>query len=131
MIVSSTDVERLAKLLEPLPKDALPGRADPRAELDQAHIVDPHELPAPVVPMNATVRSRVLESGETFSMTLVYPRVTDAGGGTASILAPLGRTLPGLSEIHEIEWARPGGGEKHGHIEEVKSRPERSRADHR
>jgi regulator of nucleoside diphosphate kinase len=131
MIVSSTDVERLDKLLEPLPQDALPGRADPRAELDRAPIVDPHDLPAPVVPMNATVRLRVLEFGEAFSMTLVYPRGTDAGEGTASILAPLGRTLPGLSDGHEIEWVRPGGGEMHGPIEQAQSRPECCRADHR
>lgn len=131
IIVSSTDVERLDKLLESLPEDAFPGRADLEAELDRAEIVDPQELPASVVTMNSTVRFRVLESGEEFSMTLVYPRDMDEAGGTVSILAPMGSALLGLSEGDEIEWPRPGGGDMHVRIEEVKYQPERSGEYHR
>ncbi len=131
IIVSSTDVERLDKLLESLPRDAFPGKDELEAELNRAEIVDSREVPPTVVTMNSTVRFRVIESGETFSMTLVYPRDMDETGGTLSILAPVGSALLGLSEGDEIEWPRPGGGRMHVRIEQVVYQPERVGEYHR
>ncbi|WP_018866160.1 MULTISPECIES: nucleoside diphosphate kinase regulator [unclassified Thioalkalivibrio] len=131
IIVSTTDMERLDKLLESLPEDAFPGKADLEAELDRADVVDSHEIPGAVVTMNSKVRFRVTESGEEFSMTLVYPRDVDESGGTLSILAPVGSALLGLSEGDEIEWPRPGGGQMHVRIVEVEYQPERAGEYHR
>lgn len=131
VVVSSTDVERVDKLLESLPRDAFPGRDELEAELNRAEIVDSREVPPTVVTMNSTVRFRVIESGDTFSLTLVYPRDMDESGGTLSILAPVGSALLGLSEGDEIEWPRPGGGRMHVRIEEVVYQPERAGEYHR
>ncbi|WP_018863805.1 nucleoside diphosphate kinase regulator [Thioalkalivibrio sp. ARh3] len=131
IVVSNTDMERLDKLLESLPDDSFPGKADLEAELDRADVVDSHEIPGSVVTMNSRVRFRVIESGEEFSLTLVYPRDVDESGGTLSILAPVGSALLGLSEGDEIEWPRPGGGKMHVRIEAVEYQPERAGEYHR
>ncbi|WP_038054149.1 nucleoside diphosphate kinase regulator [Thioalkalivibrio sp. ALJ1] len=131
IVVSTTDMERLDKLLESLPADAFPGKTDLEAELDRADVVDSHAIPGSVVTMNSRVRFRVIESGDEFSMTLVYPRDVDESGGTLSILAPVGSALLGLSEGDEIGWPRPGGGQMHVQIEEVEYQPERAGEYHR
>ncbi|WP_018862739.1 nucleoside diphosphate kinase regulator [Thioalkalivibrio sp. ALJ3] len=131
IVVSSTDIERLDKLLESLPDDSFPGKGDLEAELDRADVVDSREIPGSVVTMNSKVRFRVVESGEEFSLTLVYPRDVDDSGGTLSILAPVGSALLGLSEGDEIEWPRPGGGQMHVRIEAVEYQPERAGEYHR
>ncbi|WP_019626754.1 nucleoside diphosphate kinase regulator [Thioalkalivibrio sp. ALJT] len=129
--VSATDVERLDKLLESMPADAFPGKADLEAELERAEVVESKSIPPTVVTMNSRVRFRVIESDEVFEMTLVYPRDMDESGGTLSILAPVGSALLGLSEGNEIEWPRPGGGRMHVRIDAVLYQPERAGEYHR
>lgn len=131
IVVSSLDADRLENLLDSLPADAFPGRADLEAELARADIVEPHAVPPTVVTMNSTVKFRVESSSETFSLTLVYPKDMDSSGGRISILAPVGSALLGLSQGDEIEWPRPGGGTLRVHIEEVLYQPERSGEYHR
>ncbi len=129
--ISSRDVDRLERLMESLPRDAFPGRAELEEELARAEIVDPEEVPPTVVTMNSTVRFRVAATGETFTLTLVYPKDVDASGQTISILAPVGSALLGLSQGEEIEWPKPGGGELRVRIEEVVYQPERAGEYHR
>ena len=81
--------------------------------------------------MNSTVRFSAEASGESFELTLVYPKDTDASGKTISILAPVGSALLGLSQGDAIEWPRPGGGVMKVRVEEVTYQPERSGALHR
>ncbi|MEW6331284.1 MAG: nucleoside diphosphate kinase regulator [Pseudomonadota bacterium] len=131
IIVSSTDAERLEKLLESLPGDAFPGKRDLEDELARAEIVDPKAIPPTVVTMNSTVRFKVASSAEEFCLTLVYPRDLDGSSGRISILAPVGSALLGLSQGDEIEWPKPGGGVLHVRIEEVTYQPERAGEYHR
>ena len=131
IVISSLDAERLDRLLESLPANAFPGRADLEAELMRAEVVEPQEIPPTVVTMNSTVEFRVASSSEVFRLTLVYPKDVDASGGTISILAPVGSALLGLSEGDQIEWPKPGGGSLQVLIEKVVYQPERAGELHR
>ncbi len=131
VVISSLDAERLERLLESLPANAFPGKADLERELERAEVVDSKEVPPSVVTMNSTVRFKVESSAEEFCLTLVYPKDVDATGGTISILAPVGSALLGLSEGDEIAWPKPGGGTVRVRIEEVIYQPERSGEYHR
>ena len=129
--ISTTDADRLDRLLASLPRAAFAGRAALEAELARAHIVEPHEVPPTVVTMNSTVKFTAETSGEEFELTLVYPKDTDASGKTISILAPVGSALLGLSQGDSIEWPKPGGGLMKVRVTEVTYQPERSGALHR
>ncbi len=126
IIISSQDLERLEILLDSLPAGSFPGKQDLEDELERATIVEPGSVPPTVVTMNSTVKFCIEPSGETFCLTLVYPRDVDAEGRTISVLAPVGSALLGLSLGDEIEWPRPGGGVLHVRIEEILYQPERS-----
>lgn len=131
VIISSLDAERLESLLESLPGNAFPGKADLEQELARAAIVDSKDVPPSVVTMNSKVRFRIESSAEEFCLTLVYPRDVDSSGGTISILAPVGSALLGLSQGDMIEWPRPGGGTLKVQIKEVVYQPERAGEFHR
>ena len=131
IVISSTDLERLERLLDSQPAGAFPGKAELEAELARADVVEPQDVPPSVVTMNSVVRFRVDENGEEFLLTLVYPRDVDDSGRTVSILAPVGSALIGLTEGDRIEWPRPGGGTLRVHIEEVVEQPERAGDYHR
>lgn len=131
IVISSLDAERLERLLDSLPKNAFPGRADLESELERAEVVDPKEMPPDVVTMNSTVRFMIESSSEEFSLTLVYPKDVDAKGGTISVLAPVGSALLGLSQGDRIEWPGPGGKLLKVRIVEVSYQPERAGEYHR
>lgn len=124
VIVSSQDYDRLDTLMASLPADSFPGRAALQAELDRAEVVEPHEMPADVVTMNSTVRFVMESTGESFEMTLVYPRDSTGEPDRISILAPVGSALLGLSVGESIEWPRPGGGMIRVRIDEILYQPE-------
>lgn len=131
IVVSSTDVERLDKLLDSMPDNSFPAMADLVAELGRAEVVASADVPPSVVTMNSTVKFSVESSNEEFCLTLVYPKDIDASGEKISILAPVGSALLGLSEGDEIEWPRPGGGSVQVRIKEVVYQPERAGEYHR
>ncbi|TVQ73694.1 MAG: nucleoside diphosphate kinase regulator [Chromatiaceae bacterium] len=124
VIVSSQDYDRLDTLMASLPEDSFPGRAALQAELDRAEVVEPHEMPADVVTMNSTVRFVMESTGESFEMTLVYPRDSTGDPNRISIVAPVGSALLGLSVGESIEWPRPGGGIIRVRIDEILYQPE-------
>ena len=130
IILTSQDLDRLDALLESLPATVFPGRAELRAELDRAEIVESDVVPPDVVTMNSKVRF-ALESGEEFCLTLVYPKDMDDSAETISILAPVGSALLGLSAGDHIEWPRPGGGMMKVRLVEVVYQPERAGEFHR
>ncbi|MEZ5435502.1 MAG: nucleoside diphosphate kinase regulator [Pseudomonadales bacterium] len=128
--ISSLDAERLEALLDSLKPDAV-GRAALEAELARATVVEPQQIPSHVVTMNSTVKFAMQATGETFEMTLVYPKDVDGSGKTVSILAPVGSALLGLSQGDEIEWPNPAGGLTTVKVQEVIYQPERAGAHHR
>src|SRR5690554_647645 len=103
-------MERLERILEPMPANAFPGMAELESELDRAEVVDSKDVPATVVTMNSTVKFKVTSSDEEFCLTLVYPKDLGDSSEKISVLAPIGSALLGLSEGDEIEWPRPAGG---------------------
>lgn len=131
IVISSLDADRLDSLLESLPSDAFPGKAELLEELGRAEVVEPQAIPPTVVTMNSTVSFRVLSTSQEFEMTLVYPKDVDGSGKTISILAPVGSALLGLSQGDEIEWPKPGGGVLQVRIESVIYQPERTGEYHR
>ena len=131
IVISERDAERLEALLEALPANAFPGKAELEAELGRAEILAPEAIPPGVVTMNSTVKFRVSSSNEEFTLTLVYPRDVDQSGKTISILAPVGSAMLGLSQGDEIEWPRPGGGTLKVCVEEILYQPERAGEYHR
>lgn len=131
LVISSLDADRLDRMLSELPPGSFPGRQDLEAELLRARLVEPADVPADVVTMNSLAQFRVLNSGEVFTLTLVYPKDMDDSGAKISILAPVGTALLGLSQDDEIDWPKPGGGEVRVRIEAVAYQPERAGAYHR
>ncbi|MBZ0131655.1 MAG: nucleoside diphosphate kinase regulator [Rhodocyclaceae bacterium] len=125
IILTSQDLNRLEALLNTLSAAAFPGKTELRAELDRAEVVEPQDVPSDVVTMNSKVRF-ALESGEEFSLTLVYPHDMDGSAERISILAPVGSALLGLSVGEHIEWPRPGGGMMKVRLVEVIYQPERA-----
>lgn len=131
IIISSLDADRLDALLESLPAQGVPGKAELEDELDRADVVGPKEVPPNVVTMNSTVRFRETPGEQEFELTLVYPRDTDGSGTRISVLAPVGSALLGLAVGDEIEWPKPGGGTLKVRIEDVIYQPERAGEFHR
>lgn len=123
--MTSLDLDRLEAILDALPTETFPGKSELRAELDRAEVVEPEDVPPNVVTMNSKVRF-VLESGEEFCLTLVYPQDIDGSADRISILAPVGSALLGLSAGEQIEWPRPGGGVMKVRLVEVIYQPERA-----
>ena len=131
IILTSLDLDRLEALLDSLPANAFAGRAELQAELERAEIVAPDKVPPDVVTMNSTVRFTIAETGETFRLTLVYPKDVGGDAGRISVLAPVGSALLGLSVGDEMQWPRPGGGVSTVRVDEVVYQPERSGELHR
>lgn len=131
IFISTTDAERLERLLDSSSDRSFPGRNALEAELARADLLKPQDMPPSVVTMNSTVRFKVASSSEEFCLTLVYPKDVDEKGGTISILAPVGSALLGLSQGDEIEWPGPGGKNIQVRIEEVTWQPERAGEFHR
>lgn len=125
IILTSLDFDRLEAILDALPVETFPGKTELRGELDRAEVVEPQDVPSDVVTMNSKVRF-VLESGEEFCLTLVYPQDIDGSTERISILAPVGSALLGLSAGAQIEWPRPGGGVMKVRLVEVVYQPERA-----
>jgi len=125
IILTSLDFDRLEAILDALPTETFPGKTELQGELDRAEVVEPQDVPPDVVTMNSKVRF-VLESGEEFCLTLVYPQDIDGSTERISILAPVGSALLGLSAGAQIEWPRPGGGVMKVRLVEVVYQPERA-----
>lgn len=130
LIITSRDHDRLEALLDSLPAGAFPNKAALEGELKRAEIVTAEQLPPNVVTMNSTVRFTIAESGDEFTLTLVYPK--DAGeADRISVFAPVGSALLGLAVGDELQWPRPGGGVSTVRVVDVLYQPERAGDLHR
>jgi regulator of nucleoside diphosphate kinase len=130
IVLTSRDYDRLETLLASLPAGELPNKAALEAEIQRASIVSSEQIPPNVVTMNSTVRFTIAQSGEEFTLTLVYPK--DAGeADRISVLAPVGTALLGLAVGDELDWPRPGGGVSTVRVTDVVYQPERAGELHR
>ena len=79
------------------------------AELARAKVMEPDQIGADVVTMNATVEFRDEATGRTRRVTLVYPKDADILKGKVSVLTPVGAALIGLAAGDSIEWETRDG----------------------
>ena len=131
IVLTSRDFDRLEALLDSLPRNGFPDKANLQTELKRAEVVPPEKIPPDVVTMNSTVRFTIAGSSEDFRLTLVYPKDVESQPDRISVLAPIGSALLGLSVGDELEWPRPGGGMTKVRVVEVVYQPERSGELHR
>jgi regulator of nucleoside diphosphate kinase len=104
IVLSRFDQQRLL--------DAIGKRSDLdelRDEIEDAEVLDAHEMPSDVVTMNSVVRFTDEVSGEETEATVVFPGNTDGGRNRVSVFAPIGSALLGLRVGESIDWPLPGG----------------------
>ena len=109
IIVSAHDLARLDAMLESPTHARNPAAAALADELNRAQILEPDQVPADTVTMHSTVECEDELSGDTHSLTLVYPHEADFDQGRVSVLAPVGSALLGLTCGQSIDWTAPGG----------------------
>lgn len=125
--VTQQDMERLRALITATGG----GRGDDRdrpylttlaAELDQAVVVGPDDIPPDVVTMNSRVRLR--DGRRTWNMSLVFPENADPEEGSISVLAPLGAAMLGCRVGQTVRFRVPGGAQRECDILSVLYQPE-------
>lgn len=105
--MTCSDHERLYRLAESFTRN--PAVADQLlAELDRARVVDEERIGVDVVCMGSTLRFTT-DTGEDWTVTLVYPGEADIAEGKVSILTPIGAALIGLSAGQSIDWTARDG----------------------
>jgi regulator of nucleoside diphosphate kinase len=122
IFITEADMRRL----EPLIEDMKNSRDDLRAlqaELVQARVVAPRDVPADVITMNSKVRLRDLETSEEMTYTLVFPDQANIEQGRISVVAPVGTAMLGHRVGDEFEWQVPAGSVRL-RVEELLYQPE-------
>ncbi|HSC87967.1 MAG TPA: nucleoside diphosphate kinase regulator [Polyangiaceae bacterium] len=125
IIISTSDYQRIASLLDAVDFGQYGTHEQLWTELDRADLVEPSAMPPDVVSMNSRVRFRI-DGEESREMTLCYPKDVNSSGHFVSVLAPIGSALLGMRVGQEIEWRLPGGRTKKVLIEAVNYQPERA-----
>jgi regulator of nucleoside diphosphate kinase len=74
--------------------------------------------------MNSRVRIMDPDTGESRTITLVYPGEEDSLRGKVSVFTPLGTALLGLPEGARMEWRTLDGRRKSISVLEVQYQPE-------
>ena len=124
--VTAHDVKRLNELLAVAETFNYRERSDLKsmeAELQNALVVESHEIPPNVVTMNSRLVFRDLEDDSAMEVTLVFPADADIDQGKMSVLSPIGTGLLGYAVGDTIEWVVPGG-TRNVCIEEILYQPE-------
>jgi regulator of nucleoside diphosphate kinase len=108
--ISMRDAERLRHLAEAA-VEKYPATAEFLArEIDRADI-RPADAPMHgLVAMDSEVTFRDDITGQSRTVTLVYPEAADVDAGRISVLTPIGAALIGLSPGQSIEFQTPTGG---------------------
>ena len=79
------------------------------AELEQAKIVEPEEMPHNVVTMNSKVKITFVNTGKQIELKIVYPQDADINQNLISIFSPIAAALIGYKEGETIDWIVPSG----------------------
>ena len=98
------DMEKLIRLA-----DAADGRFAQTGdflarEIDRAEVIEDFERRPGLVAMGSRVTFRDNTTGQTRTITLVYPEDADVAQNRISVLTPIGAALIGLSVSQSIEW---------------------------
>ncbi|HEY4370198.1 MAG TPA: GreA/GreB family elongation factor [Steroidobacteraceae bacterium] len=112
IVLTRLDVGRLRAILARQPHTSRLDREhalDLGNEIEQATIVEDHELATDVVTMDSKVCVRDMATGEIQEYTLVSPLQADVAASHISVLAPMGTALLGFRQGDQVEWHMPGG----------------------
>ena len=101
-------MNRLRPLIDAM-KNSRDDLRDLQAELRQARVVAPADIPPDVITMNSKARLRDLETGEKMIYTLVFPDVANIEDGKISVVAPIGTAMLGQRVGDEVQWDVPAG----------------------
>jgi regulator of nucleoside diphosphate kinase len=101
--ITQQDMNRLRSLIDSM-KSSREDLNALSAELEQAKVVSPAEVPADVITMNSKAQVRDLDDNELMTYTLVFP-----GKALLSVLAPIGTAMLGHRVGDEFEWHVPAG----------------------
>ena len=121
--ISKQDLNRLETMLQHQ-QQLTPTMQHLEEELARAHVLEPQQMPANVVSMNARVLI-TLSAAEPVEVVLVYPHDFKSEPHQVNVLAPIGAAILGLSEGQQIEWPQPDGKMMQVKIEKVLFQPER------
>lgn len=126
IVLSEFDYDRLTGLAEAI-EDRQPEMAEElQDEIDRANVIPNGTVPANIVQMGSTVEYQS-DTGETKTVTLVFPGDADIASGRISILTPIGIALIGLSPNQSMSWTARDGKEHKLTITSVKQ-PEQQAA---
>jgi regulator of nucleoside diphosphate kinase len=92
--------------------------------LDLARVVQSEQVPGNVVTMNSRVLYEDVRTGESGTVTIVYPADADPTTGKISVLSPVGAALLGEAEGAEVELPLPHGHTRRIRISNVLYQPE-------
>src|SRR5688500_224781 len=106
--ITQADMKRLRSLMESM-KSSREDIKTLAAELDQARVVPPSDIPPDVVTMNSRAQVRDLEDNEVMTYTLAFPMKANVDEGLISVLAPIGTAMLGHQVGDEFEWHVPAG----------------------
>ena len=123
ILLSSLDLKRLETLLDKMPPAEAERHDRLASELARAEVIEPAAMPADIVTMNSRVTFEDEATGESTTVTLVYPNAAGALG-TVSVLAPVGSALLGLAKGQHIDWPTPDSRERHLRVLEIGYQPE-------
>lgn len=93
-------------------------------ELERAELVAAAEVGPKVVTMSSRVRIMDPDTGESRTVTLVYPGDEDSLSGKVSVFTPLGTALLGLPEGARMAWRTLDGRSKSVAVLAVQYQPE-------
>ena len=124
--ITSQDKQRLEELLAEVSVSDPRQRGDLKLleeELRRAVIVEPKEIPGDVITMNSRAELIDLDTRETVTFTLVFPRDSNVEEEKISVLAPIGAGMLGYRIGDEFEWRVPDG-VRHMKVTNVHYQPE-------
>jgi len=124
--ITSQDKQRLEELLAEVSVSDPRQRGDLKSleeELRRAVIVEPKEIPGDVITMNSRADLIDLDTNETVTFTLVFPRDSNVEEEKISVLAPIGAGMLGYRIGDEFEWKVPDG-VRHMKVTNVHYQPE-------
>src|ERR1043166_3499231 len=110
--ITSQDKERLEDLLMEVEASNPRKHGELKAlteELHRAVIVDPKDVFSDVITMNSRADLIDLDTGETVTFTLVFPREANVEEEKISVLAPIGAGMLGYRIGDKFEWRVPDG----------------------
>jgi regulator of nucleoside diphosphate kinase len=110
--VAEHDLKRLRELVDEAAWSGIRPRADIErleAELTRRSILPSDEVPSDVITLNSRAQLFELDTGETYTCTLVLPEAADIGQFRISILSPVGLAMFGHRVGDIFESPAPGG----------------------